>query len=180
MVFKFMSIESFKQTERLRVVAFLQNMWIKNPDKFQRQLDRCESDEHREKLRSRAIAYALFAGCITGRRLRSALGDWCDRIVWEEASPIIADNPRDYHPPDERHIKGVLIKHMPEVVLCFTRRGEDVIRRLCSCHVISAPHPAARHATVMNDLESACDQINKFEQERLHDWDDTAKNWEDV
>lgn len=134
----------------MKIVAFLQNMWVRNPARVRRMLDRDTTG----KLRERVLAHALFAGCLTGRRLRAGLGEeLCDSIVWEEASPVIADNPQDYHAPDPEHIRRVLAKHQPDLVLCFTKRGEQEILAACDCQVISAPHPAARSADVTEHLE---------------------------
>jgi hypothetical protein len=81
----------------MKIVAFLQNMWVRNPESARRILKRAP------QVRERLIAYSLFAGCLTGRRLKAALGEeLCQSIVWEEASPVIADNAKDYHPPDGR------------------------------------------------------------------------------
>jgi len=133
----------------MKIVAFLQNMWVRNPELARRILKR--TPEFRERL----IAYSLFAGCLTGRRLKAALGEeLCHTIVWEEASPVIADNPKDYHPPDAEQIKAVLAKHRPDVVLCFSRGAEKAIQQVCSCRMISAPHPATRSKDIVARLEA--------------------------
>jgi hypothetical protein len=93
------------------------------------------------------IHYALFAGCTTGRRLEAALGeDLCSCIRWQEANPFVANNPKDYFPPDPVHIRAVLSKHKPNVVLSFTKAGEAVIRTLLDegTVFIPCPHPACR------------------------------------
>jgi hypothetical protein len=104
------------------------------------------------------MEYALFAGCLTGRRLKTAFGPICENIIWEEASPVVADNPRDYHPPDIDHVRSVLVEHKPDVVLCFTRRGEEVLRVWCHMfglpeyRFLTAPHPAARGSDTVPEL----------------------------
>ncbi len=129
---------------------------MRDPEKVRRSLEREEDLEIRAEHRLRYIEYALFAGCLTGRRLEAVFSkELCEEIVWEEANPTIAGNPRDYYPPDPEHINAVLDKHKPEAVLTFTRKGQDVIRALCEgrhCVVISGPHPAARHSGVMDEL----------------------------
>ena len=63
-------------------------------------------------MRERLIRYLLFAGCITGRRLKQALGeDLCQRIIWQEANPTVADNSKDYFPPSMPHLLAVMAKH---------------------------------------------------------------------
>jgi hypothetical protein len=146
----------------MKIVAFLQNMWVRNPEAARRILRR--SPEVRERL----IAYALFAGCLTGRRLKAALGeDLCQSIVWEEASRVISDNPKDYHAPDAEHIKAVLAKHRPEVVLCFSRGAEKVIRQLCSCRMISAPHPATRLKDIVARLQAVGYALRAIEEQKM-------------
>lgn len=135
----------------MKVLALLQNMWVRDPEKVKRQIARDQTG----KLRARMIYYALFAGCFTGRRLKTALGEaWCEKIIWEEASPVIAGEPKTYYPPDPEHIKSVLEKYQPEVIVCFTKRGFRIIRELVplSIPVIDAPHPAARGHMVSEDL----------------------------
>lgn len=129
------------------VLAFLQNMWVKDPAKVRAMIARTPT------VRARLIHYALFANWLTGRRLKAALGPWCDRITWEEASPVITDNARECPPPDEDHIKAVLAKHKPDVVICFSRPAQKMIRDLCwPPHFITAPHPACRAADTMVKL----------------------------
>ena len=137
----------------MKIVAFLQNMWVRDPVKTRQAFDRYTTG----RLREAFIAHALFSGCVTGRRLRHAFGDLCDVIVWEEPSPVIADNPRDYFPPDPKHVAAVLRKHGPDIVLCFSRRAElDIFNLLPKgCSFVSCPHPAARGAHVIADLDAA-------------------------
>lgn len=133
----------------MKIVAFLQNMWVRNPDRVKATMER--HPEYRLKF----LAYALFAGCMTGRRLKTAFGELCGEIIWEEASPVISGDSKAYFPPDPEHIRKVLAEHRPEIVLTFTRRGEEEIRKLVTCEVICCPHPAARQATVMDELKAA-------------------------
>lgn len=135
----------------LTIVAFLQNMWVRP-----HQVARVSRFDPLSEERKRMTAYALFAGCVTGRRLKRALGeDICSRIVWQEASPVVADNPRDYHPPDLQHVRAVLNKYQPQLVLCFTRAGEGLIRTMLDEGTVFVPcqHPAARKPN--GDLERA-------------------------
>ena len=69
-------------------LAFLQNMWVRDPERVKRDIAR-----YGEECRLTYIEYCLFAGCLTGRRLRQAFGeDLLDRIVWEESTREIAGN----------------------------------------------------------------------------------------
>lgn len=140
------------------IVAFLQNMWVRNPAKVQATLDRLP------EMRERLLRYALFAGCLTGRRLKEALGEFlCNSIVWEECSPIIGGESNSSYPADEDHIRRVLKKHDPIAVVCLSRRNEEVVRRLAKGRItICGPHPAARHPTVIEELCEVRQQIEEL------------------
>lgn len=149
----------------MKTVAFLQNMWVK-PHQVPKVQRWASTSEEREGM----IHYALFAGCKTGRTLKLALGDdLCAQIIWQEASPVIADNPKDYHAPDAKHIWEVLNKHQPDSILCLTRTGQEQIfvacRNWCAANgrppmkFVSAPHPAARGAHVFADLQEAARRL---------------------
>ncbi len=62
-------------TRDMKIIAFLQNMWVRDPEKVRRSLEREEDLEIRAEHRLRYIEYALFAGCLTGRRLEALRGD---------------------------------------------------------------------------------------------------------
>lgn len=153
----------------MKVVAFLQNMWVRNPEKVKASLARClerNGVAEAAKYRRRMVAYALFAGCLTGRRLRAALGqEWCDRIIWEEASPEILGDSRTAPPPDRAHVRSVFMEHRPTVVICFSKpawpviqaegqgfmhgKGQGPIERV---QLMLSPHPACRAKDVMFKL----------------------------
>lgn len=142
---------------KLQVVAFLQNMWVRDPERMKRAF----AEDTTGKLRLRMIEYCLFAGCLTGRRLKAAFGDWCEDIIWEEASPVISGDPKEYHAADPLHIASVLHEHKPQVVLCFTRAGEKVIRAACGdgVHFIPVVHPACRGIGTVGQLKDAARQL---------------------
>jgi len=134
----------------MKIVAFLQNMWVKP-----RQVKTVSKWPPLSEERERMIEYALFAGCLTGRRLKAALGeDVCNLIVWQEANPTIADNPKTYYPPDREHIRAVLEHHKPDMVICFTKAGEAAIREALPPWLKFFPcvHPAARGADTVKQL----------------------------
>jgi|SRR6185369_307404 len=148
----------------MKIVAFLQNMWVRNPAKARAMIQRDPTGKLREKL----IAYALFAGCLTGRRLKAALGeDYCSRIVWDECSPTIADNPKDYHAPDQRHIEAVIQKHQPDVVICFSKPACAVVRAACredAMIFIPCCHPAARGNEPLAQIKAVRLVLEELEQ----------------
>jgi hypothetical protein len=133
----------------MRVLAFLQNQWFRNPAKVQHIYER-----HPE-LRNELIARFLFSGCLTGRRLREALGDLCDQITWEETSPLLGDRSGSQFPADLTHMQKVISEHRPELIICFGKVAGDAIRVLDPMipvllgirhriPIYSAPHPASR------------------------------------
>lgn len=151
----------------MRVLAFLQNMWV-----LPHQVRFVSRWDPTSIQRERMITYALFAGCITGRRLRAAFGEFlCDSIRWQEASPVIANSPRDYYPPDRDHILAVLHKHQPGLVLGLTQRGWPIIKDICSTWntsrdkaliLLACPHPAARHPSAFAELQETGNQIHQL------------------
>lgn len=139
------------------ILAFLQNQWFENPE-----LTRRMYAEHPER-RNRYIQAFLFMGCLSGRRLKEALGqDLCGQIIWEEASPQIAGHSAAAFPPDPKHIAQAIENFKPDIILAFGRIAsdglEEAIRKLSNVgdnfvngwpeHVpftiIKGPHPASR------------------------------------
>lgn len=138
----------------MTIVAFLQNMWVRNPERMKQAFER-----DGETLRRRMIEYSLFAGCITGRRLKSAFGNLCDEIIWEETTREIADNPRTIFPSQPEHIKSVLKEFNPDVVITFGKIAEAALKPLWVGVLICCPHPAARQFDVMEKLKLAAKQL---------------------
>lgn len=163
----------------MKTVAFLQNQWFKNPDKarqvFARNLD----------LREKLIARYLFAGCLTGRRLREVFGDLCNQIVWEETSANVGGHAASRFPPDASHMARVIVKHRADAVLFFgsvAQKGMTIIENDClidvellrlplaeryydGFQVIRGPHPAARNRAV-EGLRKMLTELNNFSQMR--------------
>ena len=129
-----------------RIVAFLQNTWVRDPEKVRAVFER--NPQHRSQL----IRRLLFRGSLTGRRLRAALGEHCDTIYWEEASPEITGTPSAKVTADTEHIRCVLSAQDPDVVLCFGRIAYCAVEPLWTGALLSAPHPAARGAHVVAAL----------------------------
>ena len=127
-----------------KIVAFLQNQWFKHPDTVKRMMR-----DHPER-RERYISAFLFMGCLTGRRLRSVLGEQlCDQIIWEEVSPEIGDHAASRFPADIQHMQSVIVKHNPAVILAFGKIAENAVMQLNPRPLtICAAHPAARHGAI--------------------------------
>jgi len=136
-------------------VAFLQNMWVRDPERVRKQIER-----HGDPYRLRFMAHVLFAGCMTGRRLRRTFGDeLIEQILWEETTREIGGNPHKIFPPQRDHIRQVLADHKPRVVLTFGRIAADALRPLWDGVLIAAPHPCARLTDGTAQLQNAATQL---------------------
>ncbi|HET7229984.1 MAG TPA: SWIM zinc finger family protein [Longimicrobium sp.] len=144
-------IRSVAQRVNLPVLGLLQNGWYRNPERVAQLFAR------RPEARRDMIASLLFAGCTTGRRLRSHLGSLCDHITWEEASPRIGGESGACFPADAAHIRAALADVRPLVVVAFGRVAQDGMRQVAEFTgtVIEAPHPAARHPGTQDGLHAA-------------------------
>lgn len=133
----------------MRVLAFLQNQWFKNPEKVRRIYER-----HPE-MRNDLIRRYLFMGCLTGRRLETAFGEKvCEQIIWEESSAEIGGYAASRFPADPKHIANAIIKHSPEIVFAFGRIASDGVLAAMPqieghptpirFRLLTGPHPASR------------------------------------
>jgi len=140
-----------------RPLAFLQNAWVRDPDRL------CETlARHDEAFRLVMLRRLLFSGCVTGRRLRIAFGPLCEQIVWEECTREIAGDPRTILPADRVHIAAAILRHAPCVVIAFGKHAADAVARLPNAGdipLIFAPHPAARQPATMAMLKTAADRV---------------------
>ncbi len=153
------------------VLAFLQNMWVKDPQGTQEFL------EKHPELRERMIRTFLFMGCLTGRRIKNCFADVLDHITFEEASLDIAGDSRTICFPNHEHIRFSLEKYRPKVVLTFGKVATEAVRseylmwtqfgRIKGQHFISCPHPAARQIDTVTKLNVAAAQIKKIQARSL-------------
>jgi hypothetical protein len=147
------------------IVAFLQNQWFKDPQRVEKIYARHATLEERASLNARC----LFRGCLTGKRLDAAFGkDLCNEIVWEEASPKKSGKSSGAFPADADHIRRIIEHYRPDVVLCFGRVAVQgvlnslrLIQGVHSIEIRGGPHPAARHATVCDELKEMADWLKK-------------------
>lgn len=147
----------------MKALAFLQNMWVRDPDRV-----RALIEKYGERYRDRLIHFALFNGCLTGRRLKAAFGArLCSEIIWEEASPEIACEASGCPPADPAHIRAALERHSPDVVLCFGKIATDAVRPLWKGALIIAPHPAARSVLTFPQLTEAARSLAAARENHL-------------
>jgi hypothetical protein len=135
-------------------VAFLQNQWFRNPESARRIID-----HHGDRGRRFLIEFALFRGCLTGRRILQAFNGKPD-VRWEEASTEITGQASACPPADLAHMRRVLEEERPRIVMAFGRVACDAFRAIAAesgstpeYALICGPHPAARQPSVMWELE---------------------------
>lgn len=151
----------------MKIVAFLQNQWFKDPEGIKAMME-----GHPER-RERYISAFLFMGCLTGKRLQSAFGeDLCDAIVWEEASPEVGGHSRSLFAADRQHMMSVIHKHKPTVILSFGKIASEGVKSLpifgefdLNIAVIYGPHPAARNGAI-EGLQQMRTELSSFKEYR--------------
>ncbi len=123
----------------MKILAFLQNPWFKpgtNPLLIKKY--RTDADFHRRVLYMSA----------TGKALHEAFGqELYGKIIWENANPLHGSTRDARMPPDLVHMAAVLIRHKPDLILCFGREAQRGMGKLMSRpwpNVLFAPHPMAR------------------------------------
>jgi hypothetical protein len=147
----------------MTILGVMQNMWVRDPEKVKRQL---AASAHPEELRRRLIAYALFAGCKSGRVLKAVFGEeLCERIIWEEASREIGGHSASVFPPDIPHLRQVIgALPVPSILVLF---GEIAQRGVIEAgtgghYYVCAPHPAARRPDTMDKLRKVYDRLTSW------------------
>ena len=125
------------------MLAILQNQWFRDPERVRGFI--AAADDPAD-YRRRFLSRALFAGCLTGRRLRAAFGaDLCREIIWEEASPEIGGHSSSVFPADRAHVAEVIRLHLPDIILAFGKVAQNGLAGLFPAErIIAASHPAAR------------------------------------
>lgn len=143
-------------------LAFLQCQWFRNPDRVRAIYARHAGDYAR---RAALNARFLFYKSLTGNRIFNSFGALRELIVWEEVSTEIGENSSDCFPSDINHMCKVIDFHRPSIVLTFGKIASEAIRRIdfdgTDHHfkVIKGPHPAARHASVVEDLDRMAEKL---------------------
>ena len=134
----------------MKVVAFLQNQWVRDPERLRAMIER-----DGEAFRRKFLKYALFAGCLTGRRIKAAFGELCDQIVWEEVTRQIGAYAGSAFEPDLEHCRAVLRFEAPNIVITFGRVAADALHQIKDCgefYLLELPHPADRRGNTIARL----------------------------
>ncbi|RJP48773.1 MAG: hypothetical protein C4586_08660 [Anaerolineaceae bacterium] len=145
------------------ILAFLQNMWVREPEKVRAWLDK---NPH---LWNRAVTGFLFSGCLTGRRIKACFGDLVEKMTFEECTREIAGDSRTICPPNTAHIEACIEKYKPTVVVTFGRIAAEAVRPIWHAwstltpeYFIALPHPAARQVDTISKLKSAANKIRRL------------------
>jgi len=143
----------------------MQNMWVRRPERIRAMISTC-GDSDREQYRRDIIERLLFAGCLTGQRLKQTFGEWCDRIVWDESTREIADNPKTIFPADLNHMRQVIVEIKPRAIIAFGKIAGDALCKISNSWIL-APHPAARGNDTIQRLVRAKMQLEeRFEHHK--------------
>lgn len=130
------------------VLAFLQNMWVRDPRRVEQLIER-----YGEAYRRKLIRYALFAGCLTGRRIQKAFEiDLIEQMEFEEVSREISGHPSFVPTADLRHIRQALKYYKPRVVITFGKIAEQALQGEWRGPMVVALHPAARDSAIEANL----------------------------
>jgi len=159
----------------MKIMAFLQNQWVRDPDRLKATIDRLEAHEpgRGERYRRKFVHYALFSGCLTGKRLKVAFGNLCDQIIWEEGSKEIGRHAGAFFPPDYSHILGRIKEEKPHIALVFGKSNIEIFAKSPAFHVIvdevvrplrviDLPHPAARINNIQTLLNEGAEKCRKL------------------
>lgn len=132
-------------------LAIMQNMWVRDPERVRRLIELGG-----ESIRRRMVHAFLFAGCLSGRRIKSAFNEQLlHTLHFDEASPHIGGTSGSSFPPDVEHVGRLIDEFQPKIIVTFGKIAASAVPSIyCGRHVV-APHPAARHASVVVELSQA-------------------------
>ena len=136
---------------RADVVAFLQNPWFK-PGTDQRVIRL-----YMECASYRRMVLALSA---TGRALMEAFGDFYCQIWWDNACPLPGQERAASFPPDVEHIREVVKRLKPKIVLCFGRSAEIGFRQVGGAMPMTCCHPMA-HGDRREELRLFAERVRR-------------------
>ncbi len=125
------------------ILAFVQNINVKKPEKLARKLEEAE--------RAVVVQELIFKRNEVGNRLKKAFGKkFCKDIIWESITERIGRISSSMQPPEDLYLATVLARWKPDLVLTFgniaTRNIQDFREKLDDTDWIFIPciHPTAR------------------------------------
>lgn len=146
------------------ILAFLQNMWVKNPESSKKTLKR------NPKIWNRMVKSYLFTGCVTGSRIKKAFGeDLAFEIIYDECTKELADNPKTICKPDPKHILDTITAIQPDIIIMFGQIAQNAVGKVIAethcitkhteLHSFKAPHPAARQPDTLSKLMDIAEKV---------------------
>ena len=145
----------------MKILVFLQNMWVKNPDRVKKILDK------NPELWNSLCKDFLFMGCITGKRIQNAFGELIEFMIFDETTKEIADSPKTIYKPDYMHIMNSVKLNKPNIILTFGNIAFDAVKtsykmspgNFATETIIKCIHPAARQPQTIYELNYIADSI---------------------
>jgi hypothetical protein len=113
----------------MSLVVFLQNAW---------------SPFYAGRVWPRPSWLRALAASRSGKRLRLLIDDL---DLCEETTPEVAPTPSGVCPPDYAHIRGVIERRRPRVVVACGKQAESSLLELWPGPLLAVPHPAHRLLT---------------------------------
>lgn len=162
------------------ILAFLQNMWVKNPESCRKIVER---HAHEPDFWNSWVRRLLFAGGLTGKRIIKVFGkELAWEIIYDECTKEIAGDSKYCPKPDLKHIEEAIKKINPDIIITFGRVATKAVFDVThseSCYgyqdirfdpyeqyehikFLVAPHPAARQPEKINELNEVAEEIKKL------------------
>lgn len=155
----------------MKILAFMQCMWVRDPKGVANTLSRRADDaDFQKRLWRRMVSYSLFAGCLSGRRLKTAYPSLWDKIIWDESTKQIGGESSACFPPDLEHIRRTIADVEPRVIITFGQVASEAVARVLAQsdenmnihqHFRSV-HPAARGADTQESLIRTAREVWEF------------------
>ncbi len=118
---------------RYKAVAFLQNAWSEKYAGIRWERHSWLKALHKSR---------------TGQRLRVLTANCPSvQICFDNTTNVVGKHPNSIIPPDIKHIKMVLKKHHPDVIIAFGKQAELVLKSLKVQPLLILPHPVYRLVT---------------------------------
>ena len=148
----------------MTILAFFQNMWVESPKAVYKMLDR---NKDNPMFWNQTCKNLMFMGCKTGRVLRQAFGDLADKMIYDECTKEICNNPKTIPKADYKHIRETIKRIKPEIIITF---GEVAFKAVNWEHgrlrnpavLIKCPHPAARQVDTATTLRMTAEAIQEY------------------
>lgn len=155
----------------MKILVFMQNMWVKEPEKVKQAIERSKDPEAWNNW----VKTLLFAGCITGKRIKQVFGDLVEDMIFDESTKEILNNPRDVPKADLEHMRNTILRIHPDTIITFGNHASKALEKIITSpypfyhiripkHIFNAPHPAARQPETMARLKRIAISIRNYKE----------------